>query len=170
MLARQTKEEPQPRRDARPPSRPVQRTSAAPVAHPSSPPGRVAWWLWVLFAGSLVFFALVRVYVRGEDAKLALPLPMVPYLQTSGPAAPVRAGAIDLTWNEVPGATTYRLNVYSVTGLIVVDSLPVDGTEWIPPDDALPALVRGEYRWSVEALDDRGRLLAKSAEGTFLVM
>jgi hypothetical protein len=170
MFARQTKEEPRPGLDARPPSRPVLRTSAVPVAHPSPHPGRVAWWLWVLFAGSLVFFALVRVYVRGENAKLAVPLPTVPYLQTSGPSTPVRAGAIDLTWTEVPGATIYRLSVSSVTGQIVVDALPVDGQEWIPPDDALPALVRGEYRWSVEALDGRGEVLAKSADGAFRVM
>jgi hypothetical protein len=124
----------------------------------------------VLLVGSLVFFAIVRIYVRHESARLSGPVETVPFLQTAGPTDPVRAGALDLTWGEVPGATSYRLSVSSITGQIVVDALPVDGTEWIPPDDALPALVRGEYRWSVEALDETGTVLAKSAEGTFRVM
>jgi hypothetical protein len=120
--------------------------------------------------GSLVFFAVARVYVRHENAKLAGPLETVPLLQTTGPTDPVRAGALDLVWGEVPGATIYRLSVSSITGQIVVEALPVDGTEWIPPDEALPGLVRGEYRWSVEAMDETGTVLAKSAERTFRVM
>ncbi len=157
-------------RGARSPARPVLQTASAPAAHASSQPGRIAWWLWVLLMGSLVFFAVARVYVRHENARLSKPLGMVPFLQTTGPIDPVRAGALDLTWGEVPGAMSYRLSVTSITGQIVVDALPVDGTEWIPPDDALPALVRGEYRWSVEALDEKGTVLAKSAERAFRVM
>ncbi len=153
-----------------PPSRPVLRTAAAPAARALPQPGRIAWWLWVLLMGSLVFFAVARVYVRHENAKLAGPLETVPLLQTTGPTDPVRAGALDLVWGEVPGATIYRLSVSSITGQIVVEALPVDGTEWIPPDEALPGLVRGEYRWSVEAMDETGTVLAKSAERTFRVM
>lgn len=157
-------------RDANPPSRPALRNAAALAAHASPQKGGIAWWLWVLLIGSLVFFAVARVYVRHENAKLSGPLETVPFLQTTGPTDPVRAGALDLTWGEVPGATSYRLSVSSIAGQIVVDALPVDGTEWIPPDDALPALVRGEYRWSVEALDETGVVLAKSAERAFRVM
>jgi hypothetical protein len=152
------------------PSRPALRMATAPVAHASPRPGRIAWWLWVLLMGSLVFFAVARVYVRHQNARLSGPLEAVPFLQTTGPSDPVRAGALDLIWGEVPGATSYRLSVSSTAGQIVVDALPVDGTEWIPPDDALPALVGGEYRWSVEALDEMGTVLAKSAESTFRVI
>lgn len=150
--------------------RPNPRTTSAPEVGALSRPGRIAWWLWVLLLGSLVFVAVARVYVRHENAKLSAPMETVPFLQTTGPTDPVRAGALALAWSEVPGATSYRLSVSSITGQIVVDALPVDGTEWIPPDDALPALVRGEYRWAVEALDDQGTVLAKSASRTFRVM
>ena len=158
------------RGDTSHPSRPVLRMATVPVAHALPRPGRIAWWLWVLLTGSLVFFVVARIYVRHENARLSGPLEAVPFLQTTGPSDPVRAGALDLIWGEVPGATSYRLSVSSITGQIVVDALPVDGTEWIPPDDALPALVRGEYRWSVEALDEMGTVLAKSAERAFRVM
>jgi hypothetical protein len=124
----------------------------------------------VLLVGSLVFFAVARIYVRHENARFSGPPATVPFLQTTGPIDPVRAGALDLTWDEVPGATSYRLSISSITGQIVVDALPVAGTEWIPPENALPALVRGEYRWSVEALDEKGTVLANSAEGAFRVM
>ena len=157
------------RREAGPPTRPVLRTAVAPAVHASPRHGRIAWWLWVLLLGSLIFFAVARVYVRRENAKLAGPLETVPLLPTTGPSDPVRAGALDLSWDEVPGATSYRLSVSSIAGQIVVDALPVDGTEWLPPDDALPAFVGGEYRWSVEALDEAGAVLAKSAEGAFQV-
>jgi hypothetical protein len=122
-----------------------------------------------MLAGSLVFFAIARVYVHQENAKLTGPEDAVPLLLTSGPSSPVRAGALDLTWDEVPGAAIYRLSISSITGQIVVDALPVEGTEWIPPDDALPALVSGEYRWSVEALNGKGTVLAKSAAGAFQI-
>jgi hypothetical protein len=150
--------------------RPALQTAAVPATLLSSRPGGIAWWLWVLLAGSLVFFAVTRMFVRHENARLYGAPDAVPFLQISGPTDPVRAGALDLTWGDVPGATGYRLSIAAITGEIVVDALPVDGTEWIPPDDALPALVRGEYRWTVEALDEKGTVLAKSAEGGFRVM
>ncbi len=141
------------------------RSGAASASHP----GGIAWWLWVLLLGSLVFLAVARNYVHHAKARLSGPMETIPFLDALGPAEPARAGALDLTWGEVPGATSYRLSVSSITGRIVVDSLPVDGTEWIPPDEVLPALVRGEYRWKVEAQDEKGRVLARSGEGVFRV-
>lgn len=150
--------------------KPALHAAAAPTAQPAARPGGIAWWLWALLVGSLIFFAVARVYVRHQEILMANPLGTTPFLQTSGPAQPVRAGALDLAWDEVPGALSYRLTITSITGQIVVNALPVDGTEWIPPDNALPALVRGEYQWSVEAWDEQGTVLAKSAVGAFSVM
>jgi hypothetical protein len=146
------------------------RTRNGPVIRSAAASGAIAWWLWVLLVGSLVFFAMVRVHVRHEQAKFSRPMEAVPFLQTTSPAGAVRAGAVDLGWSEVPMAAAYRISVTTVTGRIVVDALPVQGTEWTPPDDALPALISGEYRWSVEALDEKGRVLARSAEAAFRVM
>jgi hypothetical protein len=123
----------------------------------------------VLLVGSLILFALVRVYVRHEGAKTSGPISSIPLLPTASPTGPVRSGLLDLSWDEVPKAVGYQITVASITGQIVVDALPVDGTQWNPPDDALPALSSGEYRWSVEAIDDKGRVLARSSEATFRV-
>jgi hypothetical protein len=149
---------------------PAFRATPSPAARRAVEHGGIAWWLWVLLVGSLVFFAVVRVYVRHQEARMAAPLGIALVMQTSSPSQSVRAGALDLAWDEVPGARGYRLTVTSITGQIVVNTLPVDGTEWIPPDDALPALVRGEYLWFVEALDEQGTVMAKSAQDHFSVL
>jgi hypothetical protein len=149
----------------RPPSRkstPVQDTS----------PRHVAPLLWGLLVLSLLFLGGVQLYV-GRIERAILPasdaFAELPLIMSEGPASPVSRHALELRWAAVSGATTYHLRILTDRNSPVLDPVEVWTTSWTPSLEMLPGLVEGRYRWSVDALDSSGNVLARSGPGTFEV-
>jgi hypothetical protein len=134
----------------------------------------IAWPLWAGLVLSIAVLAGVRSYAQRVERRLAAPGdPMPTSTATSAivttPSGPVRAEDLRLAWRPVEGAVDYRLRVETITGNIVLDGLRVEGIEWMPPFDALPAFTRGEYRWSIEALDPSDQPICRSKPELFRI-
>ncbi len=154
------------------------RLPASPVA-PRAVLG-IRWSLWLILALALGALIGVRVYVSSCDHALAQVGSFVagdkagnkaeststdlPGLRVKSSAGPVTPSRIRLQWNPRDGAAFYLLRLQAASGEIVLDGLRVDDTEWSPPDEALPALTPGEYRWQVEAEDQNGNPIARSGQ------
>jgi hypothetical protein len=130
----------------------------------------VAWPFWLVLGLSITVLAGTRTYARRVETRLAASMRPSPTFLMITPAEAVRAGDLRLSWQSVEGAIAYRLHVESITGSIVIDGLRVSEPDWIPPFDALPALTRGEYRWSVEALDASDQPICRSEPEPFRIL
>jgi len=141
-----------------------------PVAETS--PWHVAPLLWGLFALSLLFLGAVRMYVsRIERVSFAESevFAGLPLIVAEGPEAPVSRHSLELRWEPVTGAELYHLRILTDRNSPVLDPVEVWTTSWTPSPEALPGIVEGRYRWSVEAIDSSGRVMARSGPGTFEV-
>jgi hypothetical protein len=126
----------------------------------------VSWALWGAFVASIALLAVVRTYVNRNESRWEAPTEAVaalPVIEVRTPGPGVAANALRLEWDEVPDAAGYQLHLTSITGAVVADGLPVDETWWSPPEELLPALVKGEYLWNVTALDAENAPIARSA-------
>ena len=131
-------------------------------------PRHVAPLLWGLLILSILFLGGVQIYVKRID-RAALPgtFAELPLILSEGPASPVSRRSLELRWGAVAGATAYHLRILTDRNDPVLDPVEVWSTAWQPSDEALPGLVPGRYRWSVDALDSAGSVLGRSAPGTF---
>jgi hypothetical protein len=130
---------------------------------------QISWPLWLLLIASFAVMVGTRAYVRHVERDLVSPPRRAPAVEMISPDRAVRAGDLHLSWQSVEGASAYRLHVTSITGGIIVDGLCITETDWFAPEDALPALVPGEYRWSVDALDESGEPFRRSAQESFRI-
>jgi hypothetical protein len=138
-------------------------TPARPVGAPGF--ARVSWARWGILALSVSLLGVVRTYATHTEARLAREAEAreaAAAMQVSSPDGWVPAGALRLSWDQVPGSYLYRLRITTVTGHLVVDQLAVQATEWTPPAELLPALTRGEYTWEVSAIGPDERPIARS--------
>lgn len=139
---------------------------------------------WALLALSIGLLLGVRSYVRRQeaawapraagDAEVAIPGlpagdPDLPSLWTISPTGPISAAALQLSWEPFPEAWEYRLNIRTVTGAVVIDQLFVQETTWTAPKESMTALARGEFRWWVEAIGEKGDPIARSRPAVLLV-
>jgi hypothetical protein len=126
----------------------------------------VAPTLWILLGVSLAFLIGVQIYVKRVEATVvttAEEFPALPLMSAFGPLEAVSASDLELRWDEVPGALRYALRILTDRNAPVVDPAEVWSTTWRPTEQLLPGLRRGGYRWTVEALDSSGTVLARSA-------
>lgn len=125
---------------------------------------------WAVLGISIAFLAGVRIYATQReslDLRAFRGGSDVASLWTQSPRGAIRAEDLALSWEQDPAAASYRLGILTVTGSVVVDGIETVDTFWAPPPEALPALPSGEYRWTVEALDPAGQVVARSGEATF---
>lgn len=126
--------------------------------------------LWGLFALSLLFLGAVQIYV-GRIERVAFSeseaFAQLPLILSEGPETPVSSHDLELRWEPVSGAEIYHLRILTDRNSPVLDPVEVWTTSWRPSSEALPGIVEGRYRWSVEALDSSGKVLARSGPGTF---
>ena len=128
-------------------------------------PLQVNRMLWILLALATVFLVSVRIYAQkywNPAAVSAGSIAEIPILDATAPSIPVLPGELTLRWDAVPAAVQYNLRIHTLEGTPVVDPMIVWGEQWRPSDQLLPGLTPGPYRWSVEAVDGPGRIIARS--------
>jgi hypothetical protein len=82
------------------------------------------------------------------------------------PVGDLDAAPASFVWDAVPGASSYRLRVRDASGVVRHDATCGEPRCAVPPGLVTPAT---RLTWSVRALDDAGRVVASSAEASFLV-
>lgn len=144
-----------------------------PGARTSNVPERVAPILWILLGISAIFLVGVQIYVHRVHTAAevtAADVPELPLMSAFGPLDAVQQTDLELHWDSVQGAVQYDLRILTDRGAPVVDPVRVWSTVWRPVDELLPGLNRGTYRWTVEALDSSGTVLARSLEMEFGIL
>lgn len=138
-----------------------------------SAPMHVAPVLWTLLGLSVLFLVGVQIYVHRVEQSVqatAQDVPGLPLMSAFGPLDAVPRNDLELRWDSVSGAVTYELHILTDRGAPVLDPAEVWSTTWRPTDQLMPALTRGTYRWSVEALDSSGNVLARSVGMEFGIL
>jgi len=125
------------------------------------------WWLAI--AASLGFYSAVQYALHLRVEAPPTVVSEVGLIPTQGPSTPLPAGQLWLKWQSVDGAERYDLRIHDLHGSPVVDPMPAYGTTWNPPDDLLPGLIDGSYRWTIEAVDGAGQVLARSLPAEFKI-
>ena len=111
------------------------------------------------FYGSGVFRWQVRANFPGQPATPGPYSPQVPFTRSIPAIGAVKAerasGRMLLTWDAVPGAKQYKVEVAGATGFVQpIQSQTTDHTAWAP-DLSLPAFRRGgKLHWRVAAIDE----------------
>ncbi|MEZ4649915.1 MAG: hypothetical protein R3E97_14220 [Candidatus Eisenbacteria bacterium] len=121
--------------------------------------------LWVLLGVATVFLVGVQLYLRTSgqvDQPTHSQVAEMATLSVISPVMPVRAPELRLSWDRTAGAVNYLVRIHALNGTPVVDPMIVWGENWRPSEELLPGLQSGPYRWTVEAVDGAGRVLARS--------
>jgi hypothetical protein len=121
--------------------------------------------MWGLLVLSLAFLVGVQIYLHrhpGTDLPGETDGSSLPVLSASSPVEVTSIAALHLAWEALPAAAGYQLTIFTLTGGVVVDGLPVESTDWVPPAEAIPALPPGEYQWQAEAVDINGKVIAST--------
>ena len=96
-------------------------------------------------------------------------------IETVAPIGELGEPPRDLRWERVPGARSYRIRIETVAGDVLWEA-EVDGddagtdmtTRMELPREARAKMSRAvTYRWTVQALDERGGVLARSEPAAF---
>lgn len=125
--------------------------------------------LWLALAASIGFYVAVQYYLHSRGHAAVEVSSSVELIPTASPQSAIPAGQLWLRWTEVEGAESYQLHIQDAHGGPVADPLTVYGSVWNPPDDLLPGLVDGSYVWTIEAMDENGESIARSAPNGFTI-
>lgn len=148
----------------------TQRSDSIPSASERPNPLHINRFLWLLLGLATVFLVGVQIYLRTNgpvDSPSEAQVGEVATLSVISPVMPVRGTDLRLSWDRTPGAVNYLVRIHTVPGVPVVDPMVVWGENWRPSDELLPGLQAGSYRWTVEAVDGAGRVLAQSLPTEF---
>lgn len=127
-------------------------TPAAMLTLPRLPEGR---WYWTVIGTTSDGFNITPTRPRSFTV---LPIPRLPKTARIDPADGSRLGpeilsstrTLRFSWDPVPDATHYRMELRSPAGALVHDSGPIRETAWELEDFSV--LDKGRFRWTVEAL------------------
>lgn len=138
-------------------------------------PGRRPALVWVARLAALIVLALgVALFFRAGQAP-PLPDPGAGevyrggHLRPLGPSGEISEMPREFRWEGVEGARSYRVTLRAVDDTVLWQETATAPSARLPEDVAgglHPAVL---YRWSVEALDERGARLAASEPVRFLV-
>ena len=142
-----------------------------PLAFPSRRPALV--WAARLAAVLVLALGAVLFFRAGQAPPLPDPGPGEVYrggqVRPIAPSGEISAMPGEFRWEETPGARSYRVTLRAVDDTVLWEETVTAPSAGLPEEIASglhPAVL---YRWSVEALDERGARLAASEPVSFQV-
>jgi hypothetical protein len=162
----------------RPYEGPAGRPAVARRTGAASPPDRhkirrVASWA---FAAAAALLLAVTLYSQFAGSR---PSPFDPgnsgggvrsvEIQLLAPLGEVPPGTLELRWSAVPGATSYRVEIYSADGRKVEERTLTETRLQITASESGPILPSSVYSWHVQAEDASGKVVGNSETRKFSV-